>query len=157
MTTRPKPGYLYRFHRHRPEPSEPIASASPHVSPRALYPQKMSNGQPFPSAHYYPPTWQSHPMLPPGTLDPDASPPSNSTSNRSPAPGTNTISPVPRIEVQEPTPQSGMTIDSKSFRMLEPHELTYAQQHGQRFEGDRWQWPGWMCCARRKAERLVEA
>lgn len=160
IKTKHKPGYLYRFHRHRPEPTEPLAVESPHVSPRTLVPRIMENGQPIRSAHYYPPTWQSHPMLPPGTLDRDSS----SRLNTPPISQdhSDTLIHLPRIEIQQPTPRSGMTVDSKASarmmehpRTMEPHELTNAQQHGHNNEGHCCHLPHWMCCFAERADNAV--
>ncbi|KAJ9117445.1 hypothetical protein QFC22_004295 [Naganishia vaughanmartiniae] len=40
------------------------AYSSPHISPKDLSPSRFENGQPIPSASYYPPTWEAHPILP---------------------------------------------------------------------------------------------
>ncbi|KAJ9098131.1 hypothetical protein QFC21_004460 [Naganishia friedmannii] len=40
------------------------AQSSPHISPKTLSASQFENGQRIPSADYYPPTWESHPILP---------------------------------------------------------------------------------------------
>lgn len=138
MALKPKPGYIYRFHRHQPGANEPKAQQSPHVSPGTPSTARMPD-QPEPSAHYYPPTWESHPMLPPGTIDPAP------RGNAGP-------SPLSRVD-QQPTPQTPMTPRSVASP-TPPRGINKGQHVGADADGD---WGGWLCCAGKKIKRAAHA
>ncbi|KAJ9105213.1 hypothetical protein QFC20_004348 [Naganishia adeliensis] len=133
MVLKPKPGYIYRFHRHQLGANEPKAQQSPHVSPGTPSTARMLDAEPVASAHYYPPTWESHPMLPPGTIDP--------------APrGSAGPSPLSRVD-QQPTPQTPMSV--RGSPRLAGGPTTAADGGGEDSFVD------WVCCAKDKAERAA--
>lgn len=133
MVLKHKPGYTYRFHRHTPGANEPRAQQSPHVSPSTIPVARMPDiEQPVPSAHYYPPTWDAHPMLPPGTIG---------TTPRASATGPARIDTPPTVQ----TPMSAKTTPS-------PPGGQTGQQHA---DGGRESWSDWVCCARKKVGRAV--
>ncbi|KAJ9105209.1 hypothetical protein QFC20_004344 [Naganishia adeliensis] len=139
----PKPGYIYRFHRHHPGPTEPKAQQSPHISPGTSV-TGMANADvaPVPSAHYYPSTWESHPMLPPGHMDVDP---------RAVLGGAT----ASRIKVQ-PTPQRSMSVDSGSSA-TPPGDKIDDQELGMPGADSQGQplWSDCMCCAQMKVARAA--
>lgn len=100
------------------------------------------------SASYYPPAWESHPMLPPGHLHADP--------KENMALGTAlSMTPPPRVEAQ-PTPQAPMSVASGSSEA--PSEGTGDEQHSAvpvANERGRPSWSHWMCCVKRKVEPVA--
>lgn len=143
----PKPGYIYRFHRHHPGPNEPKPQHSPHISPgTSIVEMTSAYVQTVPSAHYYPSTWESHPMLPPGHMDADP------RANLGPATAGIALS---IIEVQ-PTPQTPMSVQSGSSD-TRPGEIKDVQEGPDPDEQGQSSWNDWTCCVQRKVARAARA
>lgn len=130
----------------RPATNNPTPHASPHVSPHTLTPPEMPDDPLVPSAHYYPPTWESQPMLPRGSVSP--TPPSQSRTAT-----TGDLTPLPKILVQQPTPQTPMSIESQ-WSATRPTVL-YVDEAGDERAPHNSGWGGWLCCVKKKVGRAV--
>lgn len=173
------PRHLLGIQAHRNQADSSDARSSPHVSPKDLSPSRFEDGEPIPSAHYYPPTWESHPMLPGPPVKQklgDWRGKAGETGSifhqeqRVEEQAVVTLSPPSAIVDQQPRRVSPMkTYDHyiKQHRpMLQPpppqqqqphHHRRPGQEHAVHTEGIDGRWYSWLCCSRGRRKRGTES